>query len=86
MQILASGAFQITNFFPVVKENFEGCLETYRNDQELIEKIRYFLNHDSERNMIATKGHLKAEDIKNKYDQGQMIINDYLLFVEKQIT
>lgn len=57
--ILACKGFLLTNYQPEISDYFiEGFhLETYKSYDELLDKIRYYLSHDSEREAIATNGY-----------------------------
>lgn len=59
-QILGSKAFQITNYFDTVSKNFYNCLITYKNDDEYLNSIVYYLKHDKEREEIAKNGYDKV--------------------------
>ena len=56
--ILGAGGFALTNFqaeLPMFFEN-EKHLVWYYSNEDLYEKVDYYLKHDSERNRIATSG------------------------------
>ena len=57
--ILACKGFLLTNYQPEINDYFiEGFhLETYKSYDELLDKIRYYLSHDDERETIATNGY-----------------------------
>lgn len=71
--VLACGGFLITNDQPEVHEYFKvgEQLETYRTKEELIDKIRYYLTHEEERERIAKTGY---EEVAAKHDILQRII------------
>ena len=56
--ILASGGFCITNYQPELPLYFEENKDivVFRNREELLDKISYFLKHDDERKRIARSG------------------------------
>lgn len=58
-EAMATGSMLITNWIPTIEELFEDGkhLVLYRNDEEMIEKIRYYLTHDEERERIAAAGY-----------------------------
>lgn len=56
-EILGSGAFQIVDYNEAIADEFHNCLYTYKNYEELVKSITYFLNHDEERNLIAKNGY-----------------------------
>lgn len=55
MQISDGGPY-LDTFFEVGKE-----IESYRNTDELIDKIKYYLEHDAERQQIARNGYRRVE-------------------------
>lgn len=56
------GAFQIADWKPVLAEHFvpEQEVVTYRSRGELMEKVKYYLEHPTERDQIAQRGYLRA--------------------------
>lgn len=62
--ILGAGGFVLTNFQTEIPEYFEigRDLETYASEEELIQKIGYYLEHEEERKEIARNGYLKAKE------------------------
>ncbi len=57
-EIMAAGGFVLTNYQPEIAENFVigEHLETFVNEQDLLEKIAYYLEHEEERVQIAKAG------------------------------
>lgn len=72
--VLACRGFLITNNQPEIHEYFTvgKHLETYDSDEELLEKINYYLTHDDEREKIANAGY---EEVVAKHDILQRIIS-----------
>jgi O-antigen biosynthesis protein len=64
-EAMASGSMLMTNWIPTIEEHFEDGkhLVLYRNDDEMVEKARYYLEHDEERERIAQAGY--EEVMKN---------------------
>lgn len=62
--ILGAGGFLLTNFQSEIPEYFEvgKDLEAFASEEELVEKIRYYLAHDEEREEIARNGYQKAKE------------------------
>ncbi len=62
--ILGAGGFVLTNFQTEIPEYFEigRDLETYASEEELIQKIGYYLEHEEERVRIARNGYQKAKE------------------------
>jgi len=58
-EALSSGSFLLTNYLPTVGERFEDGkhLVTYKTQEEAIDKARYYIEHDDEREAIAKAGH-----------------------------
>lgn len=62
--ILGAGGFVFTNYQSEIPEYFEigRELETYSSEEELLEKISYYLQHEEERQIIARNGYEKAKE------------------------
>ncbi len=62
--VLACRGFLLTNDQPEIDEMFKSGvhLETYSCREELIDKIRYYSEHDSERDKIAQKGYEEVSE------------------------
>ncbi len=62
--ILGAGGFVLTNFQSEIPEYFEvgKDLEIYASEEELMEKLRYYLEHEKERQAIAESGYRKAKE------------------------
>ena len=56
--------FELTNYQSEIPEYFEigRELETYSSEEELLEKISYYLQHEEERQIIARNGYEKAKE------------------------
>ena len=56
---LGCGSFCLTENFPSIKELFKDGvhLVTYENEKDAIEKAKYYLEHDAEREKIAEAGY-----------------------------
>lgn len=72
--ILGAGGFVLTNFQSEIPEYFEigKELETYSSEEELLEKIGYYLTHEEERQSIARNGYEKAKNcysLKTRVEQ-----------------
>lgn len=63
--ILAAGGFVLTNYQSEIPEYFEigKDLETFSSQEELLQKIDYYLNHEQERRAIAENGYRKAKEL-----------------------
>lgn len=62
--ILGAGGFVLTNYQSEIPEYFEvgKDLDIYASEEELVEKIRYYLGHEEERAEIARNGYQKAKE------------------------
>lgn len=62
--ILGAGGFALTNYQSEIPEYFEvgKDLDIYASEQELVEKIKYYLEHEEEREEIARNGYQKAKE------------------------
>lgn len=62
--ILGAGVFALTNYQSEIPEYFEvgKDLDTYASEEELVQKIRYYLEHEEERKEIARNGYQKAKE------------------------
>lgn len=65
-EALSTGSFLLTNWIPTLEDLFEDGkhLVTYKTYDEMIEKAKYYLEHDEEREAIAKAGH---EEFKKKH-------------------
>ena len=63
-EILGAGGFVLTNFQSEIPEYFEvgKDLDIYASEEELMEKIQYYLEHEKERQAIAESGYRKAKE------------------------
>ena len=46
---LSAGAFVISDYMPEIDELFEGVVVTYKDREDLLEKIDYYMEHEDER-------------------------------------
>ena len=70
-EVLATGSFLLTEWVPTLGELFEDGvhLVTYKTMDEAIEKAKYYLEHEEEREKIAKAGHdlvLKSHTYQNR--------------------
>jgi spore maturation protein CgeB len=58
-EIMGAGAFCLTSWIPTIEEHFEDGkhLALYRSVPEAVDKAKYYLSHDSEREKIAQAGY-----------------------------
>ena len=64
-EAMATGSFLLTNHIPTIEELFidEHDLVLYRDEKEMVEKARYYIEHNEKREEIAQAGYEKV--IKN---------------------
>lgn len=57
-EVMGAGGFLITDYIPYIEELFEDGkhLVLYKSLEEAVDKTRYYLSHDSEREKIARAG------------------------------
>jgi spore maturation protein CgeB len=61
-KVCLAGGFLLTEYFPGLEDYFEigKEIDCFHDKEEMIEKIRYYLDHDDERRAIARAGWEKA--------------------------
>ena len=69
-EILATKSFEIVDYNPYIEKILRDGVSFYRDENELFQKIEYYLTHDSERATIAAKGY---EYTKEKHMFSQRI-------------
>lgn len=64
LDIMACGGFALTNFQPEIGEYFEAGkeIETFKSMEECMDKIAYYLAHDTERRKIAERGRQRVQE------------------------
>lgn len=64
--IMSAGGFLLSNYQEELPEYFEigKDLDVYSSEDELIEKIEYYLNHEDERIKIAQNGYRKIKNMR----------------------
>ncbi len=76
IDILGAGGFCLTNYQPEIAELFENGRELvwFESPEDMIDKIKYYLSHDSEREAIAAAGYARAmSDFSYKYKLGEIL-------------
>lgn len=79
-EAMATGSFLLTNWIPTIEDLFEDGkhLVLYRNLDEMVEKAKYYIAHDDEREKIAQAGYeevMKNHKIQNRVD---VILSEFL--------
>jgi spore maturation protein CgeB len=62
-EIAAAGAFQLADFRPAIPALYQGCSITFTSPEDLLEKTRYYLAHDAERERLA--GQARARTLEH---------------------
>lgn len=79
-EVMGTGSFLLTNWIPTIEEVFEDGkhLVLYKTLDEAIDKAKYYLKHDDEREKIAQAGY--AEVMKNHTFQNRIdvMLNEYM--------
>jgi spore maturation protein CgeB len=57
LEVLACKGFIITDRVPVAEKELAGCVVFTDGEDDLVDKIRYYLDHPEERDAIASKGY-----------------------------
>lgn len=62
LDVLGCGGFLLTNYQPEIAEHFKDGEELvmYGSEEEITEKVRFYLDHEDVRKEIACKGHEKV--------------------------
>lgn len=71
LEILAAGGFVISPYNDVIITNFEDGkeIETYKNDSELIDKIRFYMTNTNIARLISSKGKKNTVSNHSFYDR-----------------
>jgi glycosyltransferase involved in cell wall biosynthesis len=73
-EVMGTGSFLLTNWLPTLGELFEDGkdLVTYKTYDEMVEKARYYIDHEEEREKIAQNGYnkvIQSHTYKNRIDK-----------------
>lgn len=75
-EIMGSGSLLLTQRFPDLLEYASpNCCVTFENKEDMIEKIKYYLSHDSEREKIAYNAYIRAIEEHKYVFRASKIIN-----------
>lgn len=82
-EVMGAGGFLLTDYVPYIDELFEDGkhLVLYRSHEEAVDKAKYYLKHDSEREKIAQAG---FEEVMAKHTIDHRVAN--LLKAGKEIN
>lgn len=79
-EVMATGSFLMTNWIPTLEELFEDGkhLVLYRSEEEMIDKAKYYLANDEERERIAQAGYeevMAKHTIQHRVD---VMLNEFM--------
>lgn len=82
-EITGTGSFLLTEYHPTLERHFKlGTeIETYKSNEELIEKIKFYLVHEKEREEIAKRGQqrcLKDHGMEVRAEEFSEILKEVL--------
>lgn len=69
-----SGAFQLVEYKPDMPELFSEGVKCFKNKKELIELVRYYIEHDDERERLAKIAHQTAANCHTFTSRAQEIL------------
>lgn len=75
-EIMAAGGFQIVDDNEYIRTNFDGCVATYKNQEDLLDKVEYYLSHPLERNRIAQNGYKAVFGSELFYHRAKLILSN----------
>lgn len=86
-EVMATGSFLLTNWVPTIEELFEDGkhLVLYKSLDEAVDKAKYYIKHDSEREKIAQAGYehvIKNHTIQKRVD---VILEEFLKFRQSKL-
>lgn len=77
-KICGSGGFLLTSWYDGIDEVWpEGTIEIYKSQDECLDKIEYYLEHEEEREAIADKGYEEVHANQKYSDRLQCILKDF---------
>jgi hypothetical protein len=79
-EIMATGSFCLTNWIPTIEDLFEDGkhLVLYRSLDEMVDKAKYYLSHDEEREKIAQAGYEEVIKKHTIQDRVNVILDEYI--------
>lgn len=78
-KIMGSGGFLLTQYYRGIEDILSPPYEcvTYRTPEECVEKAKYYLEHEEEREMIAQNGYESAHSEHKYSDRLKTILRDH---------
>jgi hypothetical protein len=79
-EAMATGSFLLTSWIPTIEEHFEDGkhLVLYRSFDEMVDKAKYYLAHDDEREKIAQAGYEEVMAKHKIQDRINVILAEFL--------
>lgn len=79
-ETMATGSFLLTNWIPTLEDIFvDGKhLVLYRTLEEMVDKAKYYLAHDDEREAIARAGHAEVMAKHKIQDRVNVILSEFM--------
>lgn len=79
-EVMGTGSFLLTNWVPTIEDLFEDGkhLVLYRSLEEAVDKAKYYLAHDTEREKIAQAGYEEVIAKHKIQDRVSVILDTYL--------
>ena len=86
-EVMATGSFLLTNWIPTIEELFEDGkhLVLYRSPEEMIDKAKYYLAHDEERQKIAQAGYEHVMANHTIQHRVNVILSEFMKIKETQL-
>ena len=78
----ACGAFIISDYIKEIEEIYGDSIAMYKNEEEFVELVKYYLNNKDEREEKAKK----AQEITIKRFGGQKVLGDMMKIIEDYIA
>ena len=73
---LAAETLILSDYMPEIDEIFQGCVPTYKNEEEFRKKVQYYMEHEEERKRMAKKGRNLVLEKHTFKDRVQVMIED----------
>jgi len=85
-EVMATGSFLLTNWIPTIGDLFEDGkhLVLYRSLDEMVDKARYYLAHDDEREKIAQAGYQEVISKHKIQDRVNVMLNEFMKSKKQQ--
>jgi len=82
-QVMGCGCFLLTEYIPGIEELFilKKHLDVFHTKEEMLEKIKYYLEHEEERNKIAAQG---QKEVFDKYTIDKSV-HRYLSIIQERL-